>query len=201
MLLDLIKKYKNWLIVAVVLILLNVAALLFLTLPKINSEQINQERVALIEKKNADLQGKLTSREEALEKLEANRNSLEEFYVDTLGTKSDRMTEILAEREKIATKFGVIPVRVRYASANVRNMPLERFTMSFPLSGTYESLRFFIDTLEHSENFYLIEDVELESSSGGPEDLSMRITVSTMFQVRRLDESGQVIGDNEEDER
>ena len=178
---EIIRKFRLWLIIGAALLLVNLAVFFFLTLPKINAEALNRNRLADVQNIEQDLQKALKERESIYNYILENQRSLQKFYFEKLGRKSEKLTTILKEREEIAGKFGVVPVRVRYSSELIKDRPLERFTMAFPLTGTYESMRFFVDTLEHSENFFIVEDVELESSPNNASAMSMRITVSTFF--------------------
>lgn len=65
---------------------------------------------------------------------------------------------------------------------------MAEMVMSFPLKGTYGSFRFFIDNIEHSENFFIIKDIELSSSEDSTSgEMNMRITVGTLFHDERED--------------
>ena len=175
------RKHTVWLIVGAVLLLANIAALFLLSLPKINAEALNRQRLEQVGQQEADLRRVLEERRDLKQFIEKNREALDTFYSDILGTKASRLTAILKERQDIGNQFGVLPTRVRYSSDQVRDLPIEQFRMAFPLAGTYESLRFFIDTVEHSSNFFIIEDIELDSASQQGDELQMRITVSTFF--------------------
>lgn len=186
------RKHAVWLIVGAALLLINVAVLFLLSLPKINAEALNRQRLEQIDQQEAELRQVLEERRTLLQFIEDNRQSLETFYADILGKKATRLTTILKERQEIGNQFGVLPTRVRYSSERVRDLPIERFRMAFPLVGTYESLRFFIDTMEHSSNFFIIEDIELDSASLDTKELQMRITISTYFHGERRERTREV---------
>jgi Tfp pilus assembly protein PilO len=175
------RKYSMWIIAGVVVLLANAGVFFLLTLPRLDAEAANRKRLARMLEQKTELSRILDERRDLLTLIEDNRENLQRFYNDVLGTRSQRLIEILAEREEIGGEFGVAPTQVRYETARVQNLPLEKFTMSFPLTGTYESLRFFVDTLEHSDNFFIIQDIELESGRETESELGMRISISTYF--------------------
>lgn len=191
------RKNAIWLIIGAALLLVNIAVLFLISLPKINAEALNRQRLEQIEQQEAELKQVLTERQGLKQFIENNQQALEKFYTDVLGKKASRLTSILEERQEIGNKFGVLPTRVRYSSEQVRDLPIERFQMTFPLSGTYESLRFFIDMMEHSSNFFIIEDIELDGDVTNSSEQQMRIAISTFFhgEVRTRTREVDLLGD------
>jgi Tfp pilus assembly protein PilO len=195
------RKNSTWLIIAAVLLVVNVAVFFFMTLPNIDAESVGRNRLQQINSKVADIESALNQRQELHDHIVSNKAALETFYSEVLGKRSEKLTSILKERHDISGQFGIVPEYVRYMGEPVQRVPLEKFSMSFPLEGTYESLRFFINTLENSRNFFIIEDIELDSSSGNRQELSMRITVSTFFHGKKVyerDEEARVAARDEE---
>jgi len=153
------------------------------TQPKLDSDAFNRSQMSAIEERHGQLVGILEERRSFLSFIRSNSSALQSFYSETLGTRRERLTTILANREEISNQFGIVPTQVRYDLAGVQGRPLEQFKMSFPLTGSYESLRFFIDTLETSDDFLIINDIELNSreDNEGLTNMNMRIQVSTLF--------------------
>ena len=58
---------------------------------------------------------------------------------------------------------------------------MTRFGATMPLTGSYESLRQFMDTIERSENFIVIESIQIANSKEGGIILSLLIQLSTYF--------------------
>lgn len=175
------RKYRTAVIVLGALLLVNIAVFVFLTLPKINREADIRTRLENMRVEARSQQARLQEQENRLLAYQSQSQQLLAFYEETLGLRSGRMTQILDERQRIAQGSGVRPENVRYATSFVRDQPLEGFTMSFPLRGSYQALRSFLRTIEQSRQFFIIEGVELESAEAGGAALSMRISVSTYF--------------------
>lgn len=175
-------KHKLWLIAGIVLLVINLAVLFLVTMPKINYETLNRDSLLQLQKNQVSLNKALETRRELRTFVETRLKDLMTFYEDILGQKEDKLNSILKERQDIANKFGIVPERVSYNETLMRGLPMSEMVMSFPLKGTYGSFRFFIDNIEHSNNFFIIKDIELtgaEEEANG--EMSMRITVSTLF--------------------
>lgn len=176
------RKYTLWIAIGALVLLINLALFIILTLPKINAEAIERNHLDSVSKQVDELKRDLDQRQSLVEKVNLTLDDLDRFYLEELGNRSDKITAVLKEREEISRRYGVLPERVRYNNSDVRNLPLEQFSMSFPLEGTYASLRFFLNNIEHSSNFFIVENVELEDEAGSEtSEMTMRIAISTYF--------------------
>jgi len=191
---EFLRKFSLLIGIGALLLLINVIVFAFFTLPKINAETISRERLDDSMERQNRLRARLAGLSEDRRALEAASGDLESFFKEVLEGR-DRQISVIKDRNEIAADFGVQPTRVRYSINSVQNQPLERFMMNFPLQGNYASLRFFINTIERSENFLIIDGIELESGELAGE-LSMRIGVSTYF--HRPEGSGEVLEAGEE---
>jgi hypothetical protein len=89
-------------------------------------------------------------------------------------------------------EFGIAMNRVQYQNESVDNGALERFATVVPLAGGYSNLRKFIQSVESSDNFLVIERVAL--GTGKSSDLvELNITLATYFIApdANLDELGK----------
>jgi len=191
---EFLRKYSLLIGIGALLLLINVVVFIFFSQPKINAEAISRERLANAMERQGRLRARLSGLAEDKRALDAANGDLESFFKEILSNRN-RQIDVIKERNEIASDFGVQPTRVRYAINLVKDQPLERFVMNFPLQGNYASLRFFINTIERSENFLIIDGIELEGSDMESE-LSMRIAVSTYF--HRPEGSGVVLEAGEE---
>jgi Tfp pilus assembly protein PilO len=186
---EFLRKYMLLIGIGALLLLADIIVFAFLALPKINAEAIGLERLTGAMERQTVLRTRLAALADDKRALEDAKGDLQSFYLEHLGDRM-RQIEVIKERNSIAADYGVQPTRVSYSITEVKNQPLERFMMTFPLQGNYASLRFFINTIERSSNFLLIDDVQLESGEQKSE-LSMRIAVSTYFY--RPEGSGAVL--------
>lgn len=146
------------------------------------------ERADALREAAADFQQKLNARRQKVDRARAEyervmggRQTLETFYQDVLSTKRDRMTAFQREIREIATKFSIRPDQISYSRYLFPKDRMVKFSAVLPLSGSYENLRAFISALENSENFLILEAVNLTDSKEGGVILSLNIAVATYF--------------------
>ena len=112
--------------------------------------------------------------------LEKARDDMKRLAGDVLSTRQRRMIGVQLEIAKLAREFGIALDRVQYENEPVDNGALERFAIVVPLAGGYSNLRKFIQSVESSDNFLVIERVAL--GSGKTTDIiELNITLATYF--------------------
>jgi len=124
--------------------------------------------------------------------LEKARDDMKRLAEDVLSTRQRRMIGVQFEVAKLAREFGVALDRVKYENEPLDNGALERFAIVVPLSGGYTNLRKFIQSVESSSNFLVIERVALGSGKA-TDVLELDITLATYFIApdANLDELGK----------
>ncbi len=104
---------------------------------------------------------------------------------EILSTRNEQLVEVMQELTRLCAEF-----RIDFNTVSVRNEVLleeglDRFAMVVPLEGGYANLRRFLQAVEASEKFLVVESVSLDgavrgSSSG---NLHLNITVASYFSV------------------
>jgi Tfp pilus assembly protein PilO len=122
----------------------------------------------------------VTEKEEYRKALEKARDEMKRLAGDVLSTRQRRMIGVQLEINKLARSFGIASDQVHYENESVDNGALERFGSVVPLAGGYADLRKFIQAVESSDNFLVIERVALGSGKS-PEVLDLNITLATYF--------------------
>lgn len=108
------------------------------------------------------------------------RDDMRHFASDVLSTRQRRMIDVQLEITNLAKKFGIAAERVQYENSTIENEQLERFGSVIPLAGGYTNLRKFIQAVESSQNFLVIERVDLGSGKTG-DSVDLNITLATYF--------------------
>ncbi len=151
--------------------------------------QIREVRVAEWEA----LTSRIEQRERSVDRMERQRSRLQRqrdnlvrFHDDILSDKVSKLTTIQREIRSLATQFHVNPETVSYAPEYLKDQDLVSFEISFPLRGSYENLRQFIQSVESSRNFLIINDISLADSREGGVLLSVSIRLRTFFQDSEL---------------
>jgi len=129
----------------------------------------------------------LQKREKEVAAVEAYRNALvkarddmKHFAGDVLSTRQRRMIAVQLEVSKLLHDFGIAYNRVQYENEVLENGALERFGILVPLAGGYQSLRKFLQSVESSESFLVVERVSLGNGKTG-DIVDLDITLATYF--------------------
>ena len=146
-----------------------------------------QMRVSRVERLTAELDGLQRHHlalMDVLARAEINRVRVDEFYQRWLSSEAQRLTRVIAEVKSIAGRSRVKTSGYRYPDEMIEEYGLVRRSIVFSAEGSYNSLRQFIHSLEHSDEFLILEEIGV--SEGGDDGANIRVsfTVSTLFLSR-----------------
>jgi len=109
---------------------------------------------------------------------------------EVLSTRQERLVEIQQELARLCAEFRIDIDTVQIKNQAMREDGLDRFAMVVPLEGGYENLRKFLQAVEASDEFMVIERVELAGAlRGGGSNLQLSITLASYFDLQRDTES------------
>ena len=108
---------------------------------------------------------------------------LETLRTDILSTRERRMVAVQVELAKLCDDFSIDLDGVRYQNEMLDAEGIERFGMVVPLQGGYQNLRRFLQAVESSQKFLLVEQVDLGTSKEGRGQLQLNITLVTYFEI------------------
>ena len=123
----------------------------------------------------------VNARESYLESLRQAESDLQALRHDILSTRSRRMIATDLEFTRIAREFNVEFARIQYENEILDDEAIERYAIVVPLEGGYSSLRRFIQAVESSERFLVVERVALAQGEQGGSLLQLNITLATYF--------------------
>jgi Tfp pilus assembly protein PilO len=109
------------------------------------------------------------------------RTSLDRFYSEVLSTKQERLVSFQKEIRDIAREFNINVETITYPRESYAKDKVTKFSATMPLTGSYESLRQFIDRIERSDHFIVVDGIQLANSKEGGIILSLAIQLSTYF--------------------
>jgi Tfp pilus assembly protein PilO len=116
--------------------------------------------------------------------IRANAADAERFLTQVLEYRAKGLLPVLEEVERVAGEAGLELKSRRYSSEEVTDSPLIRFRITIPVNGSYAQLVSFIDRLERSPRFLVIDRVLLREGRGSDED-QLNVVVSTYFRAGR----------------
>jgi Tfp pilus assembly protein PilO len=120
--------------------------------------------------------------ENRIRRAKAADGAVQQLYQEKFATRSERLTRVTAEVKELARRTGLRPRTISYPEQGIEAYGLIKRSFVFPVSGTYDELRQFLNLLEHTGSFLTLESISLAESGEeqGPE-LSMNLTISTLF--------------------
>lgn len=172
---------KLWL-PALVLLVVNLGVLSTYRFLLAGQAQMGSARVQRLSGELEQLQSRRAALEQLVAKAEANRLRIREFRSGWLSTKPERLTRVISEVKELAQRAGVQASSFQYPEELLEDHGLTRQSIVFSASGTYQSLRQFINLIELSDLFLILEEVRL--SEVGQEQAEVRVDfrVSTLFE-------------------
>jgi Tfp pilus assembly protein PilO len=174
------------LVAYVSLALINVIVFLLLTRPKVFEYRTMTDKTAPLVLALSNRETQVDDLEEYLLRLEQAQADLQRLREEILATKNHRMIPVQLELERLAQRFQINSDQVTYENQILEDEDLERFGMVVPLQGGYQNLRSFIQAVESSEQFLVIERVNLVRSREGGVLLELNITLATYFDAPEL---------------
>lgn len=141
-----------------------------------------------LEEQALQVEAQTTSRASEVERLRQHHrrvlegsDNLNQFYSEVLSTKSERFISFQREVRDIAAKYNINVDAISYPRESFPKDKVTKLSAVMPLTGSYESLREFIHTIEKSPSFIVIESIQLANSKEGGVILGLNITLSTYF--------------------
>lgn len=143
----------------------------------------NAPRIAELERREAAVK----AREAYLQGLEQAEDDLNRLRRDVLQTRDQRIVIVQQEVEDLAQQFSLQSTQITYQNEVLKNEGIERYGTTLPLEGGYANLRKFIQALEKSKKFLVIERVALGEGSEGGVMIQLNITLATYFDLPELE--------------
>jgi Tfp pilus assembly protein PilO len=111
-----------------------------------------------------------------------NRTRIQQLYEQRFSTRRLRLTPITAEVRKLASQAGLEPPSFSFPENPIEAYGLVKRSFIFTVQGTYPELRKFINLLETSGSFLILEEVSLNHGADkGDDNLRISLKISTLF--------------------
>jgi Tfp pilus assembly protein PilO len=137
--------------------------------------------------------------EEVREHTRASELALQSFYSERLATEDRMLTQIIAEVKELAQKAGLAPTAIRYQKEELEEHNLIKRTITFGVDGDYRQLRKFINFLELSHSFLILEEIGLRGDEQPTPTLRISLRLSTLFAEGSGAASETVLPEGEEE--
>lgn len=126
-------------------------------------------------------QTEVEQREAFLVRLQQAEEGLRHLRSEVLSTREARMVVVQLELAELAKQFHINLEQVNYGGELLLDEELDRFVIDVPLEGGYAALRRFLQALEQSNKFLIVERVALGKGKEGGVTLQLNITLATYF--------------------
>jgi Tfp pilus assembly protein PilO len=180
------------LILLLVLATLNGGFYLLLTRPKVREYTDlavgSQPQLTRLEERKQEVE----TQERFLEALRTAQNDLQRLRQEVLSTRSQRLVEVQQELAALCGQFSIDLESVIFESELLEHENLDKQIMVVPLTGNYANLRRFLQAVESSEKFLLVEQVALTEARMGGVMLELNITLATYFDMPQRNGGGRV---------
>jgi len=173
-----------WVVVAVLLAADLVVYLVLLRPPGVAARP-ETEALASLEQQVAQIAQEVQRLRRIEQELPATRKQLDDFLARRFLSQDAGYSRVVDELERAATDSGVRPGRADFRTHSVREQPeLVREEITTTVEGGYVNLLRFLEHLERSPNFYLLERLGLVSSAASG-SLKLDLTIHTYFRQAR----------------
>ena len=93
------------------------------------------------------------------EALSANAADAKRFY-ERVGPRSSLLT-LIEDVHRTSRDLGLKVTRRGYEPTDVKGLPLTRYSITMPVTGTYRQLTSFLDVMERSPHFLIVDQINL----------------------------------------
>ena len=183
-------RLKFWL-PALSLVGLNLAVLSTYRFLLAGQAQIQAGRVERRQARVEELEGDRLALQETLTEAKRNLELVDRLYGEWLTPESQRLTAVLAEVKNLAQMAGVEYSSFSYPEQLLEDRGLMKRSLVFSVEGSYHELRSFINLIEVSDLFLILESVRLTGGARDGPNIRVSMTVSTLFVLDEPDEVGE----------
>ena len=109
---------------------------------------------------------------------------METLRNDVLSSRDQRMVDVNIEVTSLCEQFNIPVEQVNYGTDILEREELDRYDISLPLEGSYSDLRRFLQAVESSDKFLIVQKVALRQQSDGrtrSNQLQLDIDLATYF--------------------
>lgn len=161
-----------------VFIFINAVILTVLVLPKRARIAALQSQYATLRSEAATDRRELRMLEERLKNIQQAQKDLQTIYSKVLATKKKGVTEIRLELEGLTRSLQIKRQDFSYNYENLDDFKLQHFMLGVPVEGNYRNIRRFINSIERSPHFLILDRVDL-SSEEKADALNLDFRIST----------------------
>jgi len=149
--------------------------------------QALDSRLAQAEEQLQQARTKRIAAEQQLASYHKVQSDLQSLYDNTWATKQQRLTTLISELKKMAVATQLDPNTINFTETPDREaeknggVGTSVVTIAFSVHGTYQQIRQLINQLELSDQFVIIDAINLAAGGGAAGDLTLTLRLKTLF--------------------
>jgi Tfp pilus assembly protein PilO len=174
--------------IGLLFLLLNGVLLVLVVLPEARKISVLQADYANNRSRLVQESEETKRTENRLASLQKAQSDLKTIYTKILSDKKTGVPAIREELEQLASSLSVDRQSVSYQYDLLPEFGLRHFVLSVPVEGAYRDIRKFINGIERSEHFLILDRVNLsaEKSPGAGDHLLLNFQLSTYLTDEEL---------------
>jgi Tfp pilus assembly protein PilO len=185
---SLLLKNSRFVYIGLLLLALNTIAFLFIVLPE--KQKISKLQTSFSQQRNqiGGQQNDLKVLRRRLSALQKAQKDLDIIYNQVLAQKKVGVTAIRQELQDLAGSLSVERGALNYDYDDLPEYGLRHFSLSVPVEGAYREIRRFINDIERSQYFLILDRVDLsaEKESKSGESVTLNFQLSTYLRDEEL---------------
>ena len=158
------------------LVALNLAVFLVFTFPRAIQERSLASQAETLQAEIQRDQRAVAALKERADIIRSNTRDTERFYRDVVSRPKEGLLPTLTYVEKTAEELGLTARSRSYVERDVKDLALVEFVIAMPLSGPYKQIVAFLDRLERSSRFLIVDEVQLHSRTDVGADLAFSLS-------------------------
>lgn len=148
---------------AIIVILINAVLLALVVLPRGNAIVSLQSQYGRLRSLVAADQKNARELKARVERLQRAQSDLKKIYSEILLARRDGVVSIRLELEDLAHQLQIQRGDFGYSYKDIDEFGLQEFSLSVPVDGNYRNIRKFINSIERSKHFLILDKVNLSS--------------------------------------
>jgi Tfp pilus assembly protein PilO len=148
---------------ALIVIVVNLAVLALLVMPRRNAISSLQDEFARLRQLALADQKEVRQLKERVTRLQQAQSDLKKIYSDILLPRKEGVLSIRLELEDLAKSLQIQRGDFSYNYLNFEDFRLQQFKLAVPVEGNYRNIRKFINSIERSKHFLILDRVDLSS--------------------------------------
>lgn len=176
------RRFVFW--AAALLAAANVAVYLAYTLPRSLQKRNVASRVDQLRVELTDQRTRVADLRARTEAIVANRKESHAFLEDRVKGPGTSLVPLLAEVESLAKQQGLKVGNQGFSREGVKGLPLERFAITMPVTGTYDQVAGLVQQLERSTYFVTLDQIGARTGGNvGEGTVELDLSFSAYFKA------------------